>query len=49
MARLIGWIVLALVALWIFGIVFRIAIKLLIIGTIIYLCLAAFGLLSKRR
>lgn len=49
MTRIIGWIVLALVAFWILGVLLRVAFKLLIIGTIIYLGLAAFGLLSKRR
>ncbi len=49
MTRLIGWIVLALVALWVLGLVLKVGFKLLIIGTVIYLGLSAFGLLSKRR
>ena len=49
MGRMLKWIVIALVAFWVIGLVVRIGIRLLIFGTIAFAVLYVMGVVGKRR
>ncbi len=49
MKNLIFWVVGILVALWVLGFIFRLAIRLLIFGTIAVIVLYAIGVFGKRK
>jgi hypothetical protein len=49
MGRLLKWIVLALIAFWAIGLIFHLAVRLLIFGTIAFGVLYLFGIVGKRR
>ncbi len=48
MGRLLLWVIGIIVAIWLIGLIFKLAIKLLIIGTVIVVVLYVLGMFSKR-
>jgi hypothetical protein len=49
MGRLLMWIVIGLIALWAIGLIFHLAVRLLVFGTIAFGVLYLLGVVGKRR
>ena len=49
MGRLLKWILIALIAFWVIGLVIRLSVRLLIFGSIAFAVLYLMGVVGKRR
>ena len=49
MSRLLIWIIGAIVVLWLIGILFKVAFKVLIIGTVVFVVLYFLGFVGNKR